>query len=172
VAFWHVVLISDQPNNPPVISEAFGDFLPAIFVFYFFHRSKHPSSFPSPFPPLIAHDSLQRSIELQLPAAFRFTLPFALLHAPIEAFILYSAGFWPGTLFNLVTAKVPIDTLTSGSFGDGAGGWVAALLVGIVLLVLNQIWVMWRTGWLPFYAKWYVPLLLRPQTHDTALGQY
>lgn len=57
-------------------------------------------------------------------------------------------------LLNIVSIKIPIDTLTDGAFEGDALGWVVGLIVAIVILVFVQIWWMWRTGWFRLYACW------------------
>jgi len=86
--------------------------------------------------------------------AGRFTLPSFLAAAPIETVIFSLGGFIPGMLLNIVSIKIPIDTLTDGAFSGDALGWAVGLIIVIVILVLVQIWWMWRTGWFRFYACW------------------
>ncbi|KAL7415491.1 hypothetical protein BDY24DRAFT_383134 [Mrakia frigida] len=127
LGFWNTILVTDQRDNPPIVSDAFEDFLPFLFVAYFFWR-----------------------------VAGRFTIPSFLSSAPIEAVIFSLGGFIPGMLLNIVSIKIPIDTLTDGAFEGDALGWVVGLIVAIVILVFVQIWWMWRTGWFRFYACWTV----------------
>ena len=70
-------------------------------------------------------------------------------------------------LLNIVSIKIPIDTLTDGAFSGDALGWVVGLIVVIVILVFVQIWWMWRTGWFRFYACW---LVLLPRHSTARLG--
>lgn len=59
-------------------------------------------------------------------------------------------------LLNVVSERIPIDTLTAGDISSDALGWVIGLIVALVLLVGVQVRWMWRTGWLRFYAAWLV----------------
>lgn len=115
-------------GTPPPLDEAFAAFLPALFVAYAFWR-----------------------------LAFIFTLP-AFRNAPIEASIWYLPTFWAGVLTNLTMDKIPIDKLTATDLSTQPGAVTALIVILVILLVivLNQIRVIRKTGWLPYYAAWYI----------------
>ncbi|TFK77237.1 hypothetical protein BDN72DRAFT_830403 [Pluteus cervinus] len=127
IGFWHVALFSQPQGPPPILSNAFGSFLPVLFISYGFWR-----------------------------LAFRFTLP-AFAKAPIEAAILYGAPFWAGVLTNLTTGQIPIDRLTASDLRKRSGAITALVIIVLIVLAMaiNQVRVIRKTGWLPHYAKWY-----------------
>ncbi|KAG8970418.1 hypothetical protein FRC03_008615 [Tulasnella sp. 419] len=126
IGHWHVTLFSDPRGEPPPISDAFGVFLPTLFVAYVFWR-----------------------------VAFRHVLP-VFEHCPLERMVWYLVGFWPGVLFNITTEKIPIDRLL-GEDLRRPGAITALVILSIVVLVvvLNQLQTMRKTGWLPVYAWYY-----------------
>ncbi|KAF8634425.1 hypothetical protein AX15_000876 [Amanita polypyramis BW_CC] len=128
IGFWHVALFSQPQGPPPQISVAFGTFLPALFVAYVFWRT-----------------------------AFRFTLP-VFSKAPIEAAILYLTPFWIGVLNNLTFDRLPLSRLTASDFTkrQGAVTVLVVILVIFTIVVINQARIIRKTGWLPFYAGWYI----------------
>ena len=128
IGFWHVTLFSQPQGPPPALDVAFGTFLPALFVAYAFWR-----------------------------LAFRFVLP-AFSKAPLESCILYLSGFWVGVLNNLTFDKLPLSRLTSSDLTKrrGAITTLVVMLVIIIILVINQIRVVRKTGWLPYYLAWYI----------------
>ncbi|CCM05180.1 uncharacterized protein FIBRA_07389 [Fibroporia radiculosa] len=128
IGFWHVALFSEPMGTPPPLDEAFAAFLPALFVTYAFWR-----------------------------LAFRFTLP-AFRNAPIEASVWYLPTFWTGVLTNLTMDKIPIEKLTAADLSTQPGAITALIIILVILLaiVLNQIRVIRKTGWLPYYASWYI----------------
>ncbi|KAF8973871.1 hypothetical protein BDZ97DRAFT_1777329, partial [Flammula alnicola] len=128
IGFWHVVLFSQPMGPPPKLDVAFGSFLPVLFIAYAFWR-----------------------------LAFRFVLP-AFRNAPLESCILYLSGFWVGILNNLTFDKLPLSRLTSSDITkrNGAITTLVVLLVIITVLVINQVRVIRKTGWLPYYAGWYI----------------
>jgi hypothetical protein len=129
VGYWHISLFSDPRSMPPPISDAFGSFLPALFVAYAFWR-----------------------------LAFRFVLPIFLARAPIETAVLYLGPWWVGVLSNRTFDRIPIQRLTPQDISKQPGGVVALVIICIVLFILavNQVRVMRKTGWLLHYAKWYI----------------
>ncbi|KXN83895.1 hypothetical protein AN958_00975 [Leucoagaricus sp. SymC.cos] len=129
IGFWHVVLFSQPMGPPPKIDVAFGTFLPALFIAYAFWR-----------------------------LAFRFVLPEFVAKAPLESCVLYLSGYWVGVLYNLTIDKIPISRLLASDINKRPGGLVAfiIILVIVVALVINQIRVIRKTGWLPYYAMWYI----------------
>jgi len=127
IGYWHVTFFSQPRSDPPPISDAFGTFLPALFVAYAFWRM-----------------------------AFRFVLP-AFAHMPIERGVWYLGAFWPGVLINVVTTKIPIDRLLPSDIDGDKGAIIAITLIAIALfaVAINQARVMRKTGWLFHYAFWY-----------------
>ena len=128
IGFWHVALFSQPMASPPPLDEAFQQFLPALFVAYAFWR-----------------------------LAFRFTLP-AFRKAPIEASVWYLAPYWTGVLTNLTMDKIPIDRLVASDISSRPGALTALIIIVLILLVivLNQVRVIRKTGWLPWYLGWYI----------------
>lgn len=129
IGFWHVSLFSQPQKSPPEIDEIFGRFLPTLFVAYAFWRS-----------------------------AIRFVMPRVTLNAPIESCVLYLSGYWVGVLHNLTFDRLPLSRLTSADIGKRAGGiaTLVILIVVVALCAINQVRVIRKTGWLPYYLGWYV----------------
>ncbi|KAF5323470.1 hypothetical protein D9611_005772 [Ephemerocybe angulata] len=129
IGFWHVSLFSQPNNDPPAIDEIFGRFLPTLFVAYAFWRS-----------------------------AIRFTMPKIIAKAPLESCVLYLSGFWVGVLNNLTFDRLPLSRLTSSDIGKRAGGVVTlvVLIVVVAVCAINQVLVIRKTGWLPYYVGWYL----------------
>ncbi|EIN14083.1 hypothetical protein PUNSTDRAFT_59668 [Punctularia strigosozonata HHB-11173 SS5] len=127
IGFWHITLFSQPRSLPPDISDGIGTFLPVLFIAYAFWR-----------------------------VAWRFVLP-AFSNAPFERMIWYLGPFWVGVLTNLTTDKIPIDRLTASDINQQAGGVTSLVIICVVLLfiVINQVRVIRKTGWLPWYAMWY-----------------
>ncbi len=128
IGFWHITLFSQPRDNPPPLDQAFGTFLPALFVAYYFWR-----------------------------VAWRFTLP-AFRLAPIESSVWFLGPFWVGVLANLTTDKIPIDRLTAQDIRGRSGALTALIIIILVLVVIvvNQVRIIRKTGWLPHYLAWYV----------------
>ncbi|KAG1757726.1 hypothetical protein EDB19DRAFT_59683 [Suillus lakei] len=128
IGFWHIALFSQPQATPPPLDVAFGAFLPTLFVCYGFWR-----------------------------VAVRFTLPL-FANAPFEAMMWYLAPYWTGVLTNLTMDQIPIEQLTAADIKQQPGGVVALIIIVLILLVLvvNQIRVIRKTGWLPYYLGWYV----------------
>ncbi|PFH54798.1 hypothetical protein AMATHDRAFT_331 [Amanita thiersii Skay4041] len=128
IGYWHVALFSQPQGPPPKLGIAFGNFLPVLFVAYAFWR-----------------------------VAFRFTLS-AFYNAPVEAALLYLTPYWVAVLNNLTFDKIPISRLTSSDLAKRNGAITALVVILIILtiLVINQIRVVRKTGWLPYYLGWYV----------------
>ncbi|PIL31566.1 hypothetical protein GSI_06268 [Ganoderma sinense ZZ0214-1] len=128
IGFWHVALFSQPMASPPPLDQAFQQFLPTLFVAYAFWR-----------------------------VAFQFTLP-AFRKAPIEAAVWYLGPYWVGVLTNITMDKIPIDRLTASDISARPGGLTALIIIIIILLVIviNQVRVIRKTGWLPYYLGWYV----------------
>lgn len=129
IGFWHISLFSQPQSTPPDLSAAFGTFLPALFIAYVFWR-----------------------------LAFRFTLPLY-AKAPIEYMVWYLGPYWVGVLsYITLEAAIPINRLTSSDLTKRSGAITALVVIVIivVVLVLNQVRVIRKTGWLPYYAGWYV----------------
>ncbi|KAF8807725.1 hypothetical protein BYT27DRAFT_7098483 [Phlegmacium glaucopus] len=128
IGFWHVALFSQPQGPPPKLDVAFGSFLPALFVAYAFWR-----------------------------LAFRFVLP-VFANAPLESCILYLSGFWVGVLNNLTFDRLPLSRLTASDITkrNGAIATLVVILVIVVVLAINQVRVVRKTGWLPHYLGWYI----------------
>ncbi|KAI0800865.1 hypothetical protein C8Q74DRAFT_1192364 [Fomes fomentarius] len=128
IGFWHVSIFSQPMASPPPLESAFQQFLPTLFVAYAFWR-----------------------------LAFRFTMP-AFRKAPIEASVWYLAPYWTGVLTNITLDKIPIDRLVASDITSRPGGLTALIIILVILLVIvvNQIRVIRKTGWLPWYLGWYV----------------
>lgn len=142
-----VILVSDPRAYPPVISDAFQDFLPALFVVRL-HLSQIFNS-----QPLMMSLTFPSQGYYFWRVAFRFALPSFQSHA-LERTVWYLAPFWCGVLLNIITEKIQIDRLGGTDITGKAIGTFAALIIVIVILAGWQISVMWRTGWLPFYFRW------------------
>ncbi|KAF9462080.1 hypothetical protein BDZ94DRAFT_1261903 [Collybia nuda] len=128
IGFWHITLFSQPRASPPPLGDAFGTFLPTLFISYVFWR-----------------------------LAFRFTLP-SFSHIALEGSVWYLAPFWAGILTNLTTDKIPIDRLTASDLSKRSGAIAALIIIIIIvaIMVFNQVRVIRTTGWLPHYAGWYV----------------
>lgn len=127
VGFWHITLFSDPRSSPPILSDGFGTFLPALFVGYAFWR-----------------------------VAWRFTLP-AFDNMPLERAVWYLAPFWAGVHFNVLTAKIPIDRLVGSDLQrPGAITALVIIAIVVFLLVLNQIRVMRNAGMVFYYLSRYI----------------
>lgn len=128
IGFWHVALFSEPQGTPPPLDDAFASFLPALFICYAFWR-----------------------------LAWRFTLP-VFRDAPIEASVWYLATYWAGVLTNITMDKIPIDRLVGSDINSQPGALTALIIICIILLfiVVNQVRVIRKTGWLPYYLGWYV----------------
>ncbi|KZT41321.1 hypothetical protein SISSUDRAFT_1042898 [Sistotremastrum suecicum HHB10207 ss-3] len=132
IGFWHVTFFSQPRENPPPISDAFGTFLPALFVAYAFWR-----------------------------VAWRKVLP-SFSNIPLERAIWYLAPFWAGVEVNVITDKIPVDRLIASDIRERHGALAAVIIIALVLLVLvvNQVRVIRKTGLLPFYILCYVAAAL------------
>ncbi len=90
-------------------------------------------------------------------AAFRFVLPtFASL--PLERAVYYVGAFWPGALINVITSKIPIDRLLWRDIKHRPGALVALIIIAaiVLLVVLNQMRIVRKTGLLLHYLMYYV----------------
>lgn len=127
IGYWHVILFSQPRASPPPLDQAFESFLPTLFIAYAFWR-----------------------------LGFRFVLP-AFRKAPIEASVWYLAPFWFGVLLNITTNWIPIDRLVASDIQKRPGALTAVIVIAILLVVVvvNQIRVIRKTGWLLHYAGWY-----------------
>ncbi|KIJ68599.1 hypothetical protein HYDPIDRAFT_82602 [Hydnomerulius pinastri MD-312] len=128
IGFWHIALFSQPQATPPPLDVAFGAFLPTLFVCYAFWR-----------------------------VAVRFTMP-VFANAPFESMIWYLAPYWTGVLTNLTMDQIPIDRLTAQDIKQQPGGLTALIIIVLILLVLvvNQVRVIRKTGYLPYYLGWYI----------------
>jgi len=128
IGYWHIILFSQPRGSPPSLSTAFGTFLPTLFVAYALWR-----------------------------LAFRFTLPpFAKI--PLEGAVWYLAPFWTGVLANLTTERIPISRLLASDLSKRPGAITTLVIIIAVLavLVINQVRVIRKTGWFPYYFGWYI----------------
>jgi hypothetical protein len=108
-------------------SDAFGSFLPALFMGYTFYR-----------------------------AAYRFLLP-AFDNLLLERSILFLGPFWVGVMMDrTIETWVNIDRFTASDIHK-TNTLPAVVVIGLVLLVVvvNQFRVMRNTGWLLWYLQWY-----------------
>jgi len=128
IGYWHVALFSQSGGPPPPLDTAFQTFLPTLFIAYAFWR-----------------------------LAFRFTLP-AFSKAPIEAAVWYIGPFWVGVLTNITMDKIPISRLTSSDLHKRSGAVTALVIIVLIItaMVANQVRVIRKTGWLPYYLGWYI----------------
>ncbi|KAF5385462.1 hypothetical protein D9757_005400 [Collybiopsis confluens] len=130
VLFWclHVALFSQPQSNPPPLETAFGTFLPVLFIAYAFWR-----------------------------LGFRFTLP-AFSKLPFESAVWYLATYWAGVLTNITTDNIPLSTLTSADLHKQRNAITALVIIVIIvaLIVVNQIRIIRKSGWLPYYLGWYI----------------
>ncbi|KAH6916867.1 LCCL domain-containing protein [Coprinopsis sp. MPI-PUGE-AT-0042] len=128
IGFWHVSLFSDPAQPIPDLERQFGLFLPLLYIAYVFWR-----------------------------AVFRHTLPF-IAKAPIEAAVLYGLPFWVGVLNNRTFDLLPLSRLTSSDLNKRSGALATLIVIILVVVVcaINQVRVIRKTGWLPFYLGWYV----------------
>ncbi|KAJ3490555.1 hypothetical protein NLI96_g1343 [Meripilus lineatus] len=102
IGFWHVTLFSQPRTNPPVLDDAFGTFLPALFCAYAFWR-----------------------------LAYRFTME-AFRKAPIEACVWYVGPFWVGVLSNLTLDKIPINRLVASDIASRPGALTALIIIIVI----------------------------------------
>lgn len=128
IGFWHVTLFSQPRSYPPPLDKAFGTFLPALFVAFVLWR-----------------------------LSFRYVLP-AFSKMPLERALWYLPAFWIGVLANIVFAKLPIDRLLASDINSRRGALTAAIVIALLVLciIVNQVRVIRKTGWLPRYLAWYV----------------
>ncbi|KAG9314246.1 hypothetical protein JVU11DRAFT_5033 [Chiua virens] len=128
IGFWHIALFSQPQATPPPLDNAFAAFLPTLFVCYGLWR-----------------------------VAVRFTLP-VFANSPFEAMIWYLAPYWTGVLTNLTMAQIPIESLTAQNITQQPGGLLALIIICLILLVIviNQIRVIRKTGYLPYYLGWHI----------------
>ena len=127
VGYWHIIIFSQPRRVPPSMSSAFADFLPGLFMAYGIWR-----------------------------VAFRFVLP-TFMRMPLEATVWYIGPFWVGVLTNVTLGKIPINRLLLSDVMNRPGALTALIVIVAVMLViiLNQVRVIRKTGWLPHYAGWY-----------------
>lgn len=129
IGFWHATLFSQPRSQPPDVADGFGTFLPALFVCYAFWR-----------------------------VAFRFVMPIFAEKMPLEGVVWYLGPYWVAVLNNLTFDRLPIDRLMMSDITARPGGLAALLGIVVVLaaIVLNQVRVIRRAGWLPYYLGWYI----------------
>ena len=127
IGYWHIVIFSQPHRIPPSMSDAFGDFLPGLFIAYGIWR-----------------------------VAFRFVLP-GFMKMPLEATVWYIGPFWVGVLANVTLGKIPINRLLVSDVTKRPGAMAAlmAIIAVILVIAINQLRVIRKTGWLPHYVGWY-----------------
>ena len=127
IGYWHIIIFSLPRSIPPSMSDAFSDFLPGLFMAYGIWR-----------------------------VAFRFVMP-TFMRMPLEATVWYIGPFWVGVLANVTLGKIPINRLLASDVKNRPGALTALIIIIVVVLViaLNQIRVIRKTGWLPHYLRWY-----------------
>ncbi|KAF9518262.1 hypothetical protein BS47DRAFT_1422829 [Hydnum rufescens UP504] len=127
IGFWHNTFFSDPRAVPAPISDAFGVFLPLLFVAYAMWR-----------------------------CAFRFVLP-AFEALPIERAVWYLGAYWPGVLINVVFEHVPIDRLIVSDIAERRGALTSLLIIVVlvIILILNQMHVIRNSGLLLRYLSYY-----------------
>lgn len=128
IGYWHISLFSQPRTLPPPISDAFGTFLPALFVCYAFWQLSWKRVLPT-------FESM-----------------------PLERAVWYLAAFWAGVEFNVVTASIPIDRLVASDLASRRGAIVALVILVILIgiLVLNQLRVLRKAGYILPLAQWYI----------------
>ena len=128
VGYWHINLVSYPRSYPPPIGAAIGDFLPFLFTCYAIWR-----------------------------LTVRFVWP-AFAHLPVEGTFWTLAFWWLGVLLNVVFGKVPIQRLVARDIRQQPGSLIAVIVIAVVVLLiaLNQVRVMWKTGYLPKYVSLYI----------------
>ncbi|GJJ13908.1 hypothetical protein Clacol_008165 [Clathrus columnatus] len=128
MGYWHIVFFSQPVGAPPEVSTAFGTFLPTLFICHAFWE-----------------------------IAYRHVLPF-FAGIPLERALWYLGAFWPGVLFNILTDKIPIDRLLASDIEQRPGAVVALVIIVIVLtiIIVNQLRVIRKTGWLLHYVVGYI----------------
>ena len=128
IGFWHVALFDRPRGSPPRLDLAFGAFLPTLFVAYAIWRT-----------------------------AFRYVLP-VFRNAPLESCLIYLSGFWVGVLHSLTLEQLPLSRLMASDVKKRSGA-IPTLVIGVVVILIvaiNQVRVIRKTGWLPYYLGWYV----------------
>jgi len=127
MGYWHIIFFSQPRAFPPPISDAFGTFLPTIFVCFAFWQ-----------------------------AAWKHVLP-SFANMPIERGVWYLAPFWAGVEFNVVTEKIPIDRLVASDIQSRPGAIIALVIIIVIVfvLVLNQLRVLRKSGLLTSYIGYY-----------------
>ncbi|GAC94406.1 hypothetical protein PHSY_001977 [Pseudozyma hubeiensis SY62] len=128
VGFWHINLVSYPRGYPPPIGAAAGDFLPYLFTCY---------------------------------AIWRLTVRFVwfAFEGLVVEGTFWTLGFWwLGVLLNVVFDKVPIQRLVARDIRQQPGSLIAVIVIAVVVLVIavNQLRVMWKTGWLGKYLSLYI----------------
>lgn len=128
IGFWHIVLFSHPSSYPPDLSTGFANFLPSLFIIYALWR-----------------------------LSMRFVMP-AFERLPLEFSVYYVGPFWVGVLANVTLDAIPFSRLYAPDLHERPGGITALVIIVIVvfILVVNQVRVFRKTGWLPYYVGWYI----------------
>lgn len=77
--------------------------------------------------------------------------------APLESCLLYLSGYWVTVLSDLTLDKLPLYRLLASDIKKRSGA-LETLVIGLVMvliLTINQLRVIRKTGWLYHYLGWY-----------------
>lgn len=71
--------------------------------------------------------------------------------------VWYLGPFWVTVLTNVTMGKIPINRLYAADLQrNGAITALVIIIVIVLILALNQVRVVRKTGWLPYYLGWYI----------------
>lgn len=72
--------------------------------------------------------------------------------------VWYLAPYWTSVLTNMTMDNIPIGRLTSSDLHKRSGAITALVIIIVIVavLVINQVRVVRKTGWLPYYIGWYI----------------
>ncbi|SPO27243.1 uncharacterized protein UTRI_10360 [Ustilago trichophora] len=128
LGYWHINMVSFPRSYPPPVGSAIGDFLPFLFTCYAIWR-----------------------------LTFRFVWP-AFIHLPLESTLFTLAFWWIGVLLNVVFDKIPLQRLVAHDIQQQPGSLVSLIIIAIIVLLLavNQLRVIRKTGCLPKYLCLYL----------------
>ncbi|PWN38419.1 uncharacterized protein FA14DRAFT_159997 [Meira miltonrushii] len=125
VGFFHINFLSEPREYPMSVGDVFGDFLPTLFVAYALWRVN-----------------------------YRFTSQM-LNKIPIEGTIWVQGFYWIGVMLDIVFVNVPLSRLVLSDIQDEPGALTSLIVIIVIVLVLaiNQIRVIRKTGYLPKYLS-------------------
>jgi hypothetical protein len=123
VGFFHINFLSEPRQYPMSVGSIMGDFLPTLFIGYAIWR-----------------------------LTVRFVFP-AFARLPLEANVWIQGFFWIGTMLDVVFADVPLNRLVARDIADQPGALTSLIVIIVVVLILavNQVRVIRKTGFLPKY---------------------